>query len=560
MRFGYIVWILCGAIVLLMYFSYSKKNVAFSIGGDSFASLAYFEKVKKNIDLSSTYGQPFFSNAVFIPNPIFFGINRSFSFITPNQAYYFNLHVMFGVLSAFVVSYGIGLTALKEGANRSIISLFFAILVSFSSFNLMHYFTGHLNFLLVFQLLWFYIFFVFYRRPNTATSLLLGAVTAIGTVCNAYYGYFNMLLSLYIVFYRFCFERREIKRFVCYFLLCALVAVLIVGSVMYPVLGQILTPTSQPLGSGFNRTFASLGGVVPWMYLLPSPQHFLSPEWYVDFYRNVMMIVNVPENAVYLGWFNIVFFVYGAFLFVKKRLSPVLHDWYRFLIGAAGFCFLLSMPPFIPLGGGKTFYWVTTYLHKLFPMFRIYNRLGLFVLFFVTIGALIGFDYFLKKYRAHRRIIVVIGLLFIVFELTPRIPLLDLNHYPEVYDWLKKQPGDFIVYEIPEAKLSEREKDEFVFYKYQYYQNIHGKRLFNRAPVKADMQSREFYEKLKKWKVKYIVQHRNLYDEGLIPREHKKYVHPAVAKEKYNEGVPEKLPDWYKVETEIGDSVVYSVR
>jgi hypothetical protein len=182
------------------------------------------------------------------------------------------------------------------------------------------------------------------------------------------------------------------------------------------------------------------------------------------------------------------------------------------------------------------------------------------VLFFVTIGALIGFDYYLKKHWAHRKVIVGICLLFIVFELMPRIPLLDLNHHPAVYDWLREQPGDFIIYEIPEARLAEREKDEYRFYKYLYYQNVHGKKLFNRAPVIVDLQSREFYERLKKWHVKYIVQHRNLYDEGPIPREHKSYVHPIVAEEKYNKGIPEKLPEWYKIENRIGDSVVYAIR
>ena len=75
-----------------------------------------------------------------------------------------------------------------------------------------------------------------------------------------------------------------------------------------------------------------------------------------------------------------------------------------------------------------------------------------------------------------------------------------------------------------------------------------------------DLTADQFYEKLKRWNVKYVVQHRNLYDEGPIPWEHKKYVHSVVAREKYNNGIPEKLPEWYKVETEIGDSVVYAIR
>jgi len=550
-----------GAIFLLIYVCYSEKNVAFSIGGDSFASFAHFKNVRNNINASSIYGHPIdVHDDGVVPNPIFSAIEKAFSFVIPNPAYYFNLHVMFGLLSAFVVSYVLCCIVLKEEINRSIISLFFAILISFSSFNLMHYFSGHLSFLLVFQLFWFYTFFIFYKRPNLKTCLFMGLITAISTSYNPYYGYFSMLLSFYVIFYRTIYKRQKFKEFIWYLLLCAAIAVLIVVVIIYPVLEQLMAAKDQLLGSPFNRSFASLGGVLPWMYLLPSPQHFLAPEWYVNFYRKVMMIANVPENAVYLGWFNIPFFIYAGYLFSKKQLSPVLHHWYRFCFGAAVFCFLLSMPPFIPLGGGKTFPWVTTYLHKLFPMFRIYNRLGFFVLIFVTIGALIGFNYFLNKNRAHRKLIVGICLLFILFELTPKIPLLDLNHHPEVYDWLKKQPGDFIIYEIPETGLAEIENDHYVFYKYLYYQNVHGKRLFNRAPVVVDFQSREFFEKLTKWDIKYVVQHQNLYGEGPIPSEHKNYVHPVVAKEKYNGGIAERLPDWYKVETKIGDSVVYSVK
>jgi hypothetical protein len=535
---------------------FGEKNIAFSIGGDSYGSFTFFEHTTNGTNTLSVYGQPLAgTDKPLILNHILYLLNRLFAAFSNNAAVYFNIHFIFNVLSTFLVTFILGSMLLDEIENKRIMIILFAIMITFSHYNLMHSFTGHQGFLSCFLLIWLYAFYRFYRHQSLKNTILSGTSFAISFLYSPYYGYFGMMIFLVALIYIYFYERNKFKIFFINSVIWVSMAALIIATALYPFLEKILFARIQPESSWFNRPFDSVWGVVPWMYILPTPQHFIATEGYSEFYRKVMMTGNVPENSVYLGWFNIVFFLYGLILYCRKKLQNGSKKWFQFSLIAAFFCFLLSMPPYIPLCGEKRIYWISAYLHKFFPMFRIFNRIGFFVLIFVSIGGLIGFNYFLIKHNVRKKIIIVISIFFIIFELTPKIPLLDVGKIPDVYEWLKKEPGNFIIYELPVGNGN----DDYVFYKYLYYQTYHKKRLFNRSKVKVDLKSKDFYKKMKEWDVKYIIQHEDLYSEGPIPYEHKPYVLLEVGEEKFNCGFIEKLPDWYKIEKKIGDTVVYKI-
>lgn len=509
------------------YFCFS--NLAITIGGDAFGLVA---------ELAARE-----SSSVSIPNPIYNSLHTVLSSITSNPTYYINILFLLLILFPFLLVYFFIRQITSDSNNSILFSLIGALIISGSAFNLLHFFAGHYSFNLLPVLGWLLAFFYWSSRYSV---IWIGLAYGVSVVYNPYFGYFGIFIYLFSIVYVFFYSRSQFKSFVLKLFLSWLVSAVIIIVSIYPALSFIIDAHNQPVGTAFNRSFESVWGVLPWMYFLPSPQHWLASDWYLDFYRAAMIGSNVPENAVYLGLFNLIFFPYGFYLFWKQRLSPTATFWYRYALGAAILCFLLSLPPFIPLPNGEKFYWLSGYLHSWFPMFRIYSRFGLFVLFFVTLGGMIGFYYFAKK----TKIIAAITLILVLIDLTPRLPTLDISKYPPVYDWLRSQSGDFVIYEIPE----DRGKDDFQFYKLLYYQTIHGKKLANRKIEILD------YKVLKENQVKYVIQHENLYQEGPIPLEYKDYVMPVVANEKFNQGIVEKLPEWLVPVIKVGEAGVYQVR
>jgi hypothetical protein len=80
------------------------------------------------------------------------------------------------------------------------------------------------------------------------------------------------------------------------------------------------------------------------MYFLPPPSHLLAGESYREFYIDAMRIGNVPEAALYLGIFNIVFFLYGTYLYIAGKLMGSVREAFFLAAVFALFCFLFSLP------------------------------------------------------------------------------------------------------------------------------------------------------------------------------------------------------------------------
>jgi hypothetical protein len=181
------------------------------------------------------------------------------------------------------------------------------------------------------------------------------------------------------------------------------------------------------------------------------------------------------------------------------------------------------------------------------------------VLIFTTVGALIAFRHLLSTYSKHAGKLAVCALFLVAVDLFPCLPMLDTSQHAKVYDWLKAQPGQFSIYELP-ADRSSSGKDDFQFYKRVYYQAIHGKNLVNRMIQYGDIDSRAFYDVLKARGVKYLVQHESIYKEGPLPYEYKPYVPRKVADERFNNGIVEKLPGWYVLVARVDDTAVYQLK
>lgn len=532
-------------------------DVIYSIGGDTYGSVIKFIQQQKHAD--DNLMSDFLGKATQIPNPFYSGLDSTIMALAESPASYVNSWGFLTIVLPFVLIYFLSRRIFQESRERTYLALIVASSVALSAFNVWHFLAGHFGFNLVFLLLWLWRHYRLCERPSFSNALLAGGALGVSAVFSPYFGFFSGLLAILSVVVLALRNRQTAISLIRWNVLSWAVGVGVAAIAMLPILDALLHAHQQPVGSAFNRDPGSVWGVLPWMYLLPSPSHLLAGESYREFYRQAMSVGNVPEAALYLGIFNIVFFLYGTYLYFVGKLVGSARETFFLAAIFALFCFLLSLPPFVSLPEGRKFYLPGYYLHSIFSMFRIYSRFGILVLVFTTVGAIVAFRHLLHAYPKHARGMALGALLLVVVDLFPRLPTIDLAQYPKVYDWLKAQPGRFAVYELPEDQ-SMSGKDDFQYYKRTYYQTIHGKKVINRTIGKIDIYSRDFYETLKTQGVKYLVQHESMYQEGPLPQEYKPYVTRNVAEENFHDGVVEKLPGWYVPVERIGTTVLYQLQ
>jgi len=552
-----------GFLIVVLFLTvtifYTNNSKAITIGGDTYGNLAIYKQTRNNLAKEKTCDCFSEDNNSSIPNYIFESTVLALSKIATKSASYINLHLLLFFLLPFVAIYYILVRSLRDFKYKIFISALYALAISLSSYNIYHFLAGHYALNLFFVVLWLASLNYLFNKEDVNSAILNGFFYGLMFIYNPYYGYFGLFiyftLSLYVAFY----YKNKLYSFAKNVFIAAVITSLILLFNFYTVIDILAIANTQDIDSSYNRSRESLAGAMPYMYFLPPPNHVYVTENYSEWYRNVMRLANVPENALYLGIFNLIFFPYSCYLFLKRKLADKNKENFRLVFILTVVLFALSLPPYIPIGGNEKILWVSSYLHDIFPMFRMYARAGVFVLIFVTLGSLIGLVYLLNtKEKYQKQIIIAICVMFLV-DHAQNIPYITTNEIPKVYSWLKSDEAKYSIYEIPELPQYS-EKDLFQFYKFLYYQTYHGKKLVNRGAISPNIDNYTLYKELKKRKVKYVLQHTNNYSEGLIPKEYKNYVHPMVAAEKYNLGKIKELPSWYEFYTSIDSVNVYRLK
>ena len=233
------------------------------------------------------------------------------------------------------------------------------------------------------------------------------------------------------------------------------------------------------------------------------------------------------EQTLYLGWIPILL----ALIAWKYRTSAKAKNYndkkfyIKLLLFIAVGSVLFSMPPYFNLGIFKI-YFPSFLMYKILPMFRAYARFGLLAILSVSILAGIGLKYLFEnnKFTKQRTALafLLIFLILVEFNNIPPFRSFDLSKPPEVYAWLSKQKGDFIVAEYPLGEASSVET--FVDLDYLLYQRIHQKKILNGAKpgTEADSIKQKLFKItdpnvsriLGSLGVKYVILHLQRYREG----------------------------------------------
>lgn len=369
---------------------------------------------------------------------------------------------------------------------------------------------------------------------------------------NFYYGFFALIFTLWFLFFCFAYQwktnlnrdrwAKNIRLFsnvICLWL----TAVLLNLSTFFNIASVLLSPqryTLEKSAEGFSRSFSYLyaQSARPLSYLLPASSHPVFGRATEGMFGSIFYGRGAIEQTLYVGWIPLLFAYYAFRQWRKKRSSPSGQSSYfstpenftiGFFIFSAVMAFIFSMPPFINLGVVRIPL-PGYFIYTIAPMFRAYARLGVLAMLSVSVLAAYGISYLFKNLRNRKQKMLCFALILvcIAFEFTnipPWRATQITENIPEVYRWLKNEPGDIIVAEYPImlGKAGEAQEN----YDYLFYQTFHHKRLANGAV--AGTRPFEIKEKFRKISdpstpdllrslgVRYIILHSDLYEKGIDP-------------------------------------------
>ncbi|MBE7415456.1 MAG: hypothetical protein HS130_09640 [Deltaproteobacteria bacterium] len=326
----------------------------------------------------------------------------------------------------------------------------------------------------------------------------------------------------------------------------------------------------------------------PLDYLLPSRHNFFLGQFVPDLGMGALKGHRYIEHTLYLGWTLLALGLYAVYRVTRKNGGRIpgntdRKNVYAFLALAVAAA-LLSGPPFLPLGGFSVdavtrevsaehrLYLPQYYLFHLFPFFRSYARLGVFVGLGVSVLAAFGMKELLARTNSAKKRAALLGFLGMVlaveFAEFPGFRITNVD-VPGCYGFLAGQEGDFAVIEYPVGPPH----DPYTSYEYLFHQRAHGKRLVNgstgddkKLKDLSDISDPRTLDALAGMGVNYILLHRHKYERGSeyaamdwitgLPRE-------KLFPKGYNDGRPpdlSKVRDRLREVADFGPTVVYEIR
>lgn len=342
---------------------------------------------------------------------------------------------------------------------------------------------------------------------------------------NFYYAYFMAAITLLFIPFLTIKERKNLKPIFNFCLALAL-ACLIVLILISPSLWEIyqgrklISPATAIEDNLLRRPFENLfsQSARPLSYFLPAAVHPFFGGFTEQFIGSRLYGASFTEHTLYLGWVPLIL---ALFAFVKLRNNKEASEKKRFYFGVFVFlaitAWFFSQPPWWNMGFFKIFM-PSLFLYKIFPMFRAYSRFGIIVMLAISVLSGFGLKLILSrlKTQSSKLIITILffGLVFLEFLNFPPAKVIDLNKPPEVYTWLRRQPGSFVIAEYP---LDTESPNTL----YLFYQTIHHKRMINAtspgtpandvAKMMVKLSAVESPKMLKWMKVKYILVHKEDY-------------------------------------------------
>jgi len=414
---------------------------------------------------------------------------------------------------------------------------------------------------------------LFYNRAQRTffSAFSVAACFALITLVALYFGYFAIYIAVFFVVFDILNSKRGDRHaiFRNYLYVAIFVIALILPFEYKAIYQQIALSGNALAKAGRIRDLSELVmySSRPWEFFVPSIDHPVLGSFLYDFVRAHLHGSNIPEQTLYLGLVPAGLLLAGTVFVARSKFDAGHRSYFLFFAFGALWMYFLSLPPLISLGGVSV-PTVSYFAHGVAPMFRVYARFGILVNFFVACAAAVVLAHLYQRMK-HARYYAMLAMLLplVVFEYWSIPPdyALPVDQPPEVYRWLAKQPGDVIVAEYPMTP-----NDEPAFYTYLFWQRIHKKMLVNGASPDntrawalfeqvKDLANPQTPALLETEGVKYVIVHREMYQEGLIPAPLKRYFTVPVSDMVYNRGRVPSIPYSLKLYKTFGTDTVFKL-
>lgn len=413
---------------------------------------------------------------------------------------------------------------------------------------------------------------LFYNRRNRTylSAFYVGVSFAGITLTSLYFGYFCIYLGLFFIAFDFLTCGRENKNKICMNYMCGALSatVLVLPFIYQDLLIQVNSTSNTLLSQGKIRDFNELAvySARLWEYLVPSIDHPILGAYLERFVQLNLHGSNVPEQTLYLGFVPMCLFITGTFLVAQKKLNKIHRNYYLFFAFGVLLMVFLSLPPLLKFGYIEV-PTLSYFAYKLVPMFRVYSRFGILVIFFLSSAVAIVLTH-LKSMPSNKYYLMILLLMPILFfeywSISPN-QIYNVSNPPEVYKWLASQKEDFLIVEYPMML-----PQEVSFSNYLFWQRIHKKKMVNGASP-GQTEAWQFFQKIKDISdpttpillnsvgVKYVLIHKQVYRDGPISSPIKRYFNTTIATANYNDGKTPPLPTNLKLVKSFGDDLVFAI-
>lgn len=308
-------------------------------------------------------------------------------------------------------------------------------------------------------------------------------------------------------------------------IICAIGAI-ILSFQFAPIIKRMLSSCSSAPSAfnAYHRPFDDLFpfSARPLSYFLPAVVHPVFGRLTEGFIGSPFYGVSFTEHTLYLGWIPLCLAFVALQNFRKLRNAVATASskdsfYLGFFIFLTIVAWFFSQPPWWRWGGFRI-YMPSFFMYKVLSMFRSYSRFGIVVMLGIAVLAGFGLKVILEKFKSTKSKIVITALfcVLVLFEFWnyPPFKVIDVSKAPQVYYWLKEQPGDFAIAEYP---LDANGPNEL----YGFYQITHAKKMINGtfpntlanriAKTITQLSSSHTAGVLKWLGVKYVIVHRDAY-------------------------------------------------
>lgn len=443
--------------------------------------------------------------------------------------------------------------------------------------------------------------------PLLKNSLTAGLALSLIVLSSFYLGYLSVVAFCGLfIFFRLTDSPLKIsvflnRRMLAGYLIVVLTTAVLTVSVYLPLLeyyfGRLSPETSRAISAVTTRSTVSdvvAFSARPWDYFMPSIYHPVFGSPVQGFYRYVREHYSyqfwstfLPERANYLTFTGIglaLYALWAAFRSWWHRTHAVSPDDSRnigLLVLMAIFMFLVSMPAVIEIKGFPL-YFPSYFLFKVFPMFRVYARAGVFVLLAVSLLAGYGLKFLRAKIDKKKSVVLTAVLCgAVLFENLnfPPFAVMDVGHVPQVYAWLKNQPGDLVIAEYPRDNsvvdigggcpnwLDPKITRDYNWAYTVFYQMVHGKENLNMEKLSkeervalGDLGSVGSYKVLKKYGVNYVLAHTKDPMIGIHPFPYPQENPLDECWQRRIMKVPDKVYEKFMKVAEFDDGIVYQLQ